>query len=184
MTVRLAEPWANANGLVYGDARFTSVKAAYHQKAELDVDSLGDLKTGSALFPRKELSRLVAKEHGSIAVMTASMKLPSGATFPLYAIGQRRGPAVHTFLTTCGSFVSEIPVRFKNLKCMEDSPWTTPSVLNSVTKAQPMVDKFNRSVFDQLGMHDSFVTRCFETCASPPSPRSHTTIPQKQSSGS
>ena len=99
MTVRLAEPWANANGLVYGDARFTSVKAAYHQMAELDVDSLGDLKTGSALFPRKELSRLVAKEHGSIAGMTASMKLPSGATFPLYAIGQRRGPAVHTFLT-------------------------------------------------------------------------------------
>jgi hypothetical protein len=46
---------------------------------------------------------------------------------------------------------------------MDAAPWLTPSILNTITKAQPMIDVFNRTVFDQLGFHDSFVTRCFET---------------------
>jgi len=57
----------------------------------------------------------------------------------------------------------EIPARFARTTSVVDSPWMTPSILNSVTRAQPMVDKFNRTLFDQLGLHDTFVTRCFET---------------------
>ena len=95
--------------------------------------------------------------------MQATISEGLAAPLTLYAIGQRRGPAVHTFLSTFGSFVQEIPCRFSNVQRLQDAPWTTPKVLNVVTLAQPMIDKFNRTLFDQLGMHDTFVTRSFET---------------------
>jgi hypothetical protein len=81
----------------------------------------------------------------------------------LYAIGQRRGPKVHIFLSAFGSFVKEIPSRFKHVESFEAAPWTTVSILNKVTQAQPMIDAFNRQLFDLLGMQYSFPTRCFET---------------------
>lgn len=164
MTVRLAEPWANQNGLIYGDSRFGSVKAAYFNKVINDVDSIFDIKTAHSLFPKKELARLVPKKHGAVIVMQATITegLPQGKPLTLYAIGQRRGPAVHTFLSTCGSFIKEVPLRFPKCSLL-DAPWLTPAVLNTVTKAQPTIDVLNRTIFEQLGMHDTFVTRCFET---------------------
>ena len=70
---------------------------------------------------------------------------------------------MHTFLTTCGSFNLEIPSRFNRTTNEDAAPWLTPSILNTITKAQPMIDVFNRTIFDQLGFHDAFVTRSFET---------------------
>ena len=164
MTVRLSEPFAKKNAVVYGDSRFGSVKAAYFNKAVHNVHSMFDIKTGTALFPRKELKRLCPKEHGALVVMTATITEGlGGRTLYLYAIAQRRGPAVHTFLTTCGSFAKAIPARFNKVTKVADAPWTTVKVLNKITQAQPGIDKFNRTAFDQLGMHDAFVTRCFET---------------------
>ena len=163
MTVRLSEPWRGTNAVVYGDSRFGSVKAAYFNRVKLDVHSIFDIKTGTSLFPRAELIKMCGKEHGSLVVMKATLKLPNGELLVLYAIAQRRGPSVHTFLSTCGSFVEQIPSRFHKINTIADAPWTTPAVLNTVTAAQPMVDVVNRTLFDQLGMHDTFVTRCFET---------------------
>ena len=158
MALRCAAPWKNSNALIYGDSRFGSVKAAVAIKEIHGVQSAWDIKTGTALYPRKELVRMCGKEHGAVVVMSAVVK-----GVKLYAIGQRRGPSVHTFLSTCGTFIPEIPARFHRLLSVEHAPWTTPSILNTVTRAQPMIDKFNRTTFDQLGMHDAFVTRCFET---------------------
>ena len=164
MTVRCAEPWAWKNGVIYGDSRFGSVKAAYYLMLLKGVHSIFDIKTGTALYPRKELQRICPKEHGSIVVMATSIALPGdGTVLKLYAIAQRRGPSVHTFLSTCGTFKPEVPARFSNITKLSNAPWTTPAVLNIVTAAQPMIDKFNRVVGDQLGMHDAFVVRSFET---------------------
>ena len=164
MTVRLSAPFAKKNAVVYGDSRFGSVKAAYFNKKVNNVHSMFDIKTGTSLFPRKELVRLCPKEHGALVVMTAKISEGlEGRTVYLYAIAQRRGPAVHTFLTTCGSFAKAIPARFNKVTKVADAPWTTVKVLNKITQAQPGIDKFNRTAFDQLGMHDAFVTRCFET---------------------
>jgi hypothetical protein len=49
----------------------------------------------------RELTRLCPKEHGAIIVMKAEIS----TYVTLYAIGQRRGPAVHTFVSTCGSLM-------------------------------------------------------------------------------
>ena len=164
MTTRLSSPWAKKNAAVYGDSRFGSVKAAYFNKKLHNVHSLFDIKTGTALFPRKELMRLCAKEHGSIVVLTTSITEGlAGRTLNLFAIAQRRGPAVHTFLATFGTFNLEIPARFPKITRLADAPYTTPAVLNIVTTAQPGIDKFNRTAFDVLGMHDTFITQCYET---------------------
>ena len=157
LAVRMSEGLANKNAAVYGDARFGSVKAAYYCKTLHGVESAWDIKTGSALFPRAELVRLCPKEHGSIVVMEGKI-----GTVDMYAWGQRRGPAVHTFLSTFGTFKMEVPSRYKN-KQTERAPWLTPEINNVITKAQPGVDAWNRQVFDLLGMQYSFTTRCFET---------------------
>ena len=158
LAVRAAKPWAGTNAVVYGDARFGSVNAAVKNMQINGTHSIYDIKTGSALFPQDDLKRLCGKKHGDLVVMKATVE---GVI--LYAIAQRRGPAVHTFLSTCGTFDLEIPSRYKHIISKIDAPWLTPSVLNTVTKAQPMVDKFNRTLFDVLGIHDTFTTRCFET---------------------
>ena len=158
MTVRMSEAAANANAAFYGDSRFGSVKAAYFNKKINDVDSIFDVKTATALYPRKELSRLCPKEHGAIIVMQAKVE-----DITMYAIGQRRGPAVHTFLTTFGTFKKEIPHRFNKTHIFSEAPWTTPSILNVVTKMQPAIDAWNRQVFDLIGLQYSFRTQCFET---------------------
>ena len=154
MTTRLVEPIKFQNAIAYGDSRFGGVKAVHSCKKKLGVETIFDIKTGTSLFPRKEIVRLCGKEHGSMILMTAVLD-----NIPLYAIGQRRGTAVHTFLSTCGTFEQEIPARFPHINDIRDAPWTTPSVLNIVTKAQPGIDAINRQLFDLLGMHDTFVTR-------------------------
>ena len=158
MTARLVEPIAHSNAAAYGDSRFGSVKAANFCWTELEIHTAFDVKSGTALFPRKELARICPKPHGSIVVMTAKIN-----DLTLYAIGQRRGPSVHTFLSTFGTFIDEIPARFPNISNIKDAPWTTPGILNKVTQAQPGIDTINRQLFDQLGMQYTFVTRCFET---------------------
>lgn len=95
--------------------------------------------------------------------MRAQVPIDERRNLTLYAIGQKRGPTVHTFISTFGMFTPEVPARFPNIKEVSAAPFTTPSILNVVTKAQPMIDKFNRTCFDQLGMHDTFVVHCFET---------------------
>ena len=158
MTTRLVEPIKNSNATCYGDSRFASVKAAYYCKSFQGVDMVFDLKTGTALFPRADLVRLCPKEHGAFIVMTAEVK-----GVKMYAFAQRRGPSVHTFLSTFGTFSLEVPARYPLIKDIRDAPYTTPSLCNIITKAQPGIDAINRQLFDQLGMHDTFVTRCFET---------------------
>ena len=158
MTLRLSSPWANRNGAVYGDSRFGQIKSAFGNWKNGKTHSMFDIKTGTGLFPRKEIIKLCPQAHGSLVVMTAKIE-----DLTLYAIGQRRGPAVHTFLTTFGTFETEVPSRFKNLEHPSRAPWTTVSILNKVTTAQPAIDCINRQLFDQLGMQYTFTTRCFET---------------------
>ena len=78
---------------------------------------------------------LCPKEHGGIVIMTAEVK-----GVKMNAIGQRRGPSVHTFLSTCGTFGLEVPARFPNIKNIKDAPYATLSLLNLITKAQPRID--------------------------------------------
>ena len=158
MAMRLAQPWANKNGAIYGDSRFGSVKSAVFTWKHLKVHTAYDVKTATALYPRNEIIRLCPKENHATIVMTATVD-----GVKLYAVGQRRGPAVHTFLTTFGTFNQEIPTRFKKCNSLSEAPWTTPSILNKVTQSQPMVDTFNRQLFDILGMQYCFRTACFET---------------------
>ena len=158
MTTRLSTPFAHQNAAVYGDSRFGILKAAVKIWKKFKVHSAFDMKTGTSLFPRDDLIRLCPKEHGSLVVMTANID-----DLKLYAIGQRRGPAVHTFLTTFGTFQKEVPKRFKNIERTEDAPWTTFKILNTITAAQPGIDVINRQLFDLMGMQYAFTTRCFET---------------------
>ena len=158
MTTRLAAPFAHSNAAMYGDSRFGSVKAAHWMWKEHKTHSAFDIKTATALFPRKHLIRLCPKENHAVIVMTAKV-----GELEMYAIGQRRGPSVHTFLSTFGTFLKEIPLRFPKVTSMDNAPWVTPSILNKVTLAQPGIDAHNRQNFDQIGMQYAFPTRCFET---------------------
>ena len=157
MTVRMGEAAANANAAMMADSRFGSVKAAYFAKKLNDLHSLFDIKTATALYPRKELQKLCPSNHGGIIVMTAEVE-----GVEMFAIGQRRGPSVHTFLSTFGTFVEEVPSRYKQTT-LEEAPWKTVQILNKGTLGQPAVDAWNRQVFDLLGLQYNFRTTCFET---------------------
>ena len=158
MATRLAAPVRYSNAAVYGDSRFASVKALFSIWKRFKVHSAWDVKTGTALYPRKEIQRMCAKEHGSIVVMQAEIE-----DRLMYAVGQRRGPSVHTFLTSFGTFIKEVPKRWPHITSIANAPWTTPSILNTVTEMQPAIDTFNRQLFDLMGMQYTFKTRCFET---------------------
>ena len=158
LATRLASPVRYSNAAVYGDSRFASVKALFNCWKRFKVHSVWDVKTGTGLYPRKEIQRLCAKEHGSIVVMQATIE-----DRVMYAVGQRRGPAVHTFLTSFGTFEKEVPKRYPYIASIANAPYTTPSILNTVTEMQPAIDAFNRQLFDLMGMQYAFVTRCFET---------------------
>ena len=83
----------------------TGVKAAVGVYKEHGVFYCGDVKTATALFPKKELSRLLRNsEHGDCAVMRAQVPIDERRNLTLYAIGQKRGPTVHTFISTFGMF--------------------------------------------------------------------------------
>ena len=73
MATRLAAPFGHKNAAVYGDSRFGSVKAAYYVWTIHRTHTVWDIKTATALFPRKELQRLCPKEHGAVIVMTAKI---------------------------------------------------------------------------------------------------------------
>ena len=108
MATRLAAPVRCSNAAVYGDSRFGSVKGAFSIWKKLKIHSVWDVKTATALYPRKEIQRMCAKEHGSIVVMQAKIE-----DRLLYAVGQRCGPAVHTYLTTFGTFGKDQPYHFR-----------------------------------------------------------------------
>ena len=158
MTVRLTTPFAHQNAAVYGDSRFGIIKAAWKNWKLHKTHSVFDMKTGTSLFPRVEIIKICPKEHGSLVVMQAQIE-----DLNLYAIGQRRGPAVHTFLTTFGTFQKEVPKRFKHTHNLQDAPWTTVKILNTITTMQPGTDAINRQIFDLVGSQYTFPTRCFET---------------------
>ena len=70
---------------------------------------------------------------------------------------------MYSFLAIFGTITPETPARFPKITKLADAPYAMPSILNVITKAQPGIDKFNRTAFDVLGAHDTFVTRCYET---------------------
>ena len=103
--------------------------------------------------------------HGGLGAQTHQLRVMQAQIedLTLYAIGQRRGPAVHTFLTTFGTFQKEVPKRFKHIHNLQDAPWTTVKILNTITTMQPGIDAINRQIFDLMGSQYTFPTRCFET---------------------
>jgi hypothetical protein len=110
---RMAEPFANGNRVMFMDARFGSFKAGVELR-KMGVHPIFDIKTAHALFPKAALIDRTPIHHGGLCVMETTMIL-NGEPETFYAVGQRRGPKVHTFLCTSGTFDLEIPRRFNKI---------------------------------------------------------------------
>lgn len=160
LTVRMAKPFANQNRVFIGDSRFGSVKSLVACWRHHKVHSIYAVKTATALFPSDALKTHCGLAHGSLVVMTATVPI-DGKDLKIFAVAQRRGPKVHTFLASCGTTVLEVPKRFLNIPSVQEAPYLTPNVLNYYTYGQPVIDLHNRDQQFELAMEKQFVTNSF-----------------------
>ena len=122
------------------------------------------MKTNTARCCPGDVAKLVGPSSGDWAVASTIVTLEDGSPLPMWCLGHRRGPAVHTFLMTCGTTELGAPQAHKdddldvdglliNRKC--------PKVLNDATCAQPKIDMNNKKRQFELAIERRFRTRSF-----------------------
>ena len=158
--LRLSEPWLNTNRCFAADAHFVGMDSVEALR-EKGLFGFGDLKTIKSRFPVEQLEAHCGLESGDWAVMTS--KFGSG-DWPVYGVAHRRGGAIHTYLSTCGT-----TKRGRDQKHKDDTgedggvapPRKCPRILNDFTQAQPHVDKHNRWRQHILAIEERFRTESF-----------------------
>lgn len=114
---------------------------------------IGDVKTGSAHYPTKEIQAATAAASGSWATFTSELKLGGDKLMPIFAISHRRGEAVHTFVSTCGTSLkgNAVMAYFEDdeERCNAqvndfEISRSAARVHNDYTLAQPCSDRHNR----------------------------------------
>ena len=120
----------------------------------------GDVKTQSSRFPKVALERSVGLSSGDWATMTTSLSDGSLA----YALGHRRGGAIHTYLFTAGKTTRGKPQAHSDdidADGYAGPPRKCPAALNDWTLAQPKVDKNNRWRQNILAIEERHRTTSF-----------------------
>ena len=120
----------------------------------------GDVKTQSSRYPKAALEKAVGLLSGDWATMTTTLSDDS----PAFAVGHRRGGAIHTYIFTSGS-----TRRGKDQAHSDDHgpdgyagpPRKCPAALNDWTLAQPKVDKNNRWRQNILAIEERHRTTSF-----------------------
>ena len=123
---------------------------------------LGDVKTNTSRFATEELRAKCGPASGDWATFTTEVELEDGGHLDMMAVAHRRGPAVHTFLSTCGLTLPGMPQKHKDDDTEGDTGHTIarkcPQVLNDATLAQPKIDRGNRRRQYDLAMEKRFRT--------------------------
>jgi len=165
-SLRLSEQVHGSGRLIAGDSWFAGVKnAVAHRKKGLHF--IGDVKGGTAFFPKKTLKDWTPVTHGHFITYTAKFK-----GVRLYACGVRRGHKnIRCIISTC---LTTLPA--KNQTYVD---WDQEGVRKVVThprcemdyeftQSQPATDVHNKLRQKGLAMEKSWVCkqweqRCFAT---------------------
>lgn len=158
--LRLAEPWLNTNRCFAADAHFIGMDSVEALR-ENGIFGFGDLKTISSRFPVEQLESHCGTDSGDWNVMKSTF---GSGDWLCYGVAHRRGGAIHTYLSTCGT-----TKRGKDQKHKDDTgedgstapPRKCPKILNDFTQAQPHVDKHNRWRQHILAIEERFRTESF-----------------------
>jgi hypothetical protein len=120
------------------------------------------VKTNTSRFPTAELRAACGPNSGDWAVFTSDVHLGDGSHLDVMAIAHRRGPEVHTYLSTHGVTTQGKPQRHKDDDLDAETGHVIarkcPSVLNDGTLAQPKIDT-NNPMLDHLYGVANFHTR-------------------------
>lgn len=151
-TLRLTEPWHGSGRVVFGDSWFAGVKTAEAMLLH-GLHFMGDVKTNTKRFCAAELVAATGPASGDWAVCSSMVKV-NEESVPIYAVSHRRGPAVHKFVSSCGT---TLPGNALKAYFQDDEERATrsdsaefelerkcPRVLNDCTLAQPTIDRHNR----------------------------------------
>ena len=151
----------------YGDSWFMGVNAAeaiYLESGKV-IYPFGDVKTNTSRFPTVELRAQCGPESGDWATMTSSVHLADDTYLNVMAVAHRRGPEVHTYLSTHGLTTRGLPQRHKDDDVDADTGHLiarkSPLVLNDATTAQPKIDRGNRRRQFDLAMEKRFRAESF-----------------------
>lgn len=125
----------------------------------------GDVKTNTSRFCKEELAMEVKPESGEWATVTTEVVLEDNSTLKMFGLGHRRGPAVHTFLSTCGESILGRPQAHKDDDLDADTMYLVarkcPKILNDATTAQPKIDRHNKKRQFELAFERRFKTSSF-----------------------
>lgn len=125
----------------------------------------GDVKTKTSRFPTDAVKRACGPHSGDWATMTTEVTLEDGTIMPAMAIAHRRGPEVHTFLSTHGLTIAGKPQAHKDDDLDVDTGYVVarkcPMVLNDATQAQPSIDMTNKKRQYVLALEKRFRTESF-----------------------
>ena len=157
VSIHLLKPWfppkpkpADWKTRIYGaDSWFMGVKALEGIYVESDgtIYPFGDVKTNTARFDKEALASHCGAASGDWAVMTTQLKLPDNSKLDVMGVAHRRGPEVHTFISSHGTTLPGNPQKHKDddLNCLGKLiPRKCPQVLNEWTKLQPKIDIGNK----------------------------------------
>eukprot|EP00966_Prymnesium_polylepis_P336390 7391559-Prymnesium_polylepis.1 len=159
-SLRLTKPYHFTKRTYAADSWFMGVKAA---EALLDfgVYGFGDVKTNSSRFPVKYLQEHCGQQPGDWITLTTTDE--KGRL--LLAIGHRRGPAVHTYVSSFGTTVMGKPqLAYEEIGDngnVQSEPRKCPRILNLYTEAQPKIDVHNRCRQEILAIEEAFRTESF-----------------------
>lgn len=171
--LRLAKPWlySEKERVFAADSWFSGVRTseAICTLSGGKMYTIGDVKTNSAGFPKKEFASSVPEGNGQWTTFSSTLSdldHPSVKEMKMWAVAHRRGGAVHCFIFTAGTTVMGDAMRHS---VKEDNDGSAeyviardcPKVLNDFTKAQPATDSGNCKRQHMLAMEKRFVSRSF-----------------------
>ena len=168
---RAMDPWfkgpSQPSRACYGDSWFMGLNAAeaIFLTSGKAIFPFGDVKTNTSRMPMDELKKAVGPDSGDWATFTTELHLGDDTRAPLMAVGHRRGPEVHTFISMHGKTTRGVPQKHKDDDTDLDTGYVIarkcPAVLNDATVAQPKIDRGNRRRQYDLAMEKRFRTEAF-----------------------
>ena len=125
----------------------------------------GDVKTNCSRYPVAELKAACGPESGDWVVATSTLEINDKA-MPIFALAHRRGPAIHTYLSSHGRSIRGKDQKHKDDVDDQDSAKAAPArkcplVLNDWSAVQPWIDMNNKWRQAVLAIEERFTTKSF-----------------------
>ena len=117
---RPSEPWFKGPEqpprACYGDSWFMGInqlEAVYIESGKV-MHFFGDVKTNTSRFPAAELRNAVGPNSGDGSTFTTKVDLADFSSMDVMAVAHRRGPEVHTYLSSAGVTTQGAPQKHKD----------------------------------------------------------------------